>query len=314
MTSRRCPSPLRIVVTGASGFVGSALIKELEARGHQVSSWSRQRNGFDLGQLALENIAANWQQQLGDVDVLVHAAARVHHLNESAADSMQYQHINADATLKLARIAQEAGVKRLIYFSTAKVYGEGNTECYRESSQPEPQGEYAKSKLRAEQMLLHISEVAGIDVVILRPPLVYGPGVGGNFKTLWRIASTGWPLPLAQVHNQRDMIAIDNLTEIAAICCEDSRVVGQIFNVADKQPYSLSEIIRSIRRANADRERLWSLPECVLQKLLIQLRGADDAQRLLGNFRLDTELVRQTLDWQPRTDMKTTVEQMARSK
>jgi nucleoside-diphosphate-sugar epimerase len=305
--------PLRIVVTGASGFVGSALVTELEARGHQVSSWSRQCNGFDLDRLALENIAAHWQQQLGDIDVVVHAAARVHQIHETSTGSAQYQQINADATFMLARIAQQAGVKRLVFFSTAKVYGEGSAECYRESNQPEPQGEYAKSKLHAEQLLLRLSEATGINVVILRPPLVYGLGVGGNFETLWKIANTGWPLPLAQVHNRRDMIAIDNLTEIAAICCEDVRAVGQIFNVADAQPYSLSEIICSIRRASAQRERLWSLPEPLLQKILIWLRGADDAQRLLGSFRLDTELAQRTLDWRPRADMKSTVEQMARS-
>jgi nucleoside-diphosphate-sugar epimerase len=313
MTNRRGSSPLRIVVTGASGFVGSALVQELSARGHQVFGWSRQCNGFDLDQLVSENVAARWQQQLSDVDVVVHAAARVHQLHEPKADWAQYQHINAEATRTLAHIAQRAGVKRLIFFSTAKVYGEGRAECYRESSKPEPQGEYAKSKMSAEQLLLRMSEITGMEVVILRPPLVYGPGVGGNFKTLWRIAATGLPLPLAQIHNRRDMIAIDNLTEITAICCEDARAVGQIFNVADARPYSLPEIIRSIRRANAERERLWSLPEPVLRKLLLWLRGADDVQRLLGNFRLDTELVRQTLGWQPRTDMKTTVEQMARS-
>ena len=313
MTNRRCLSPLRIVVTGASGFVGSTLVGELQAREHDVYGWSRQHNGFDLDQLASESVSAYWECQLSDIDVVVHAAALVHQTNESKADAASYQHINADATFALARIAQQAGVKRLVFFSTAKVYGEGNAGCYRESSTPEPQDEYARSKLRAEQILQRISQQTGIEVVILRPPLVYGLGVGGNFKTLWRIARTGWPLPLAQVCNRRDMVAVDNLVEVAAICCEDERAAGHIFNVADAQPYSLSEIIRSIRRANADRERLWPLPESLLWKLVLSLRGADDARRLLGDFCVDTELVRHTLGWLPRADMKTTVEQMARS-
>lgn len=316
MVDRDISAQRRIVVTGAQGFVGRALVRTLRARGHVVVGWQRDHKLFELDQdpVGLASACSDWQRRLRDVDVVVHLAARVHHVNEKKMDvAALYQRVNVDATEALATAAARAGVKRMVFFSTAKVYGEGSAEAYSEQDLPMPADYYSQSKWRAEQLLQECSERWGLDLVVLRPPLIYGPGVGGNFNRLWRIAATGWPLPLASVDNRRDMIAIDNLVDIAAHCCDDIRAVGQIFNVADSAPYSLPDLIRAIRRAQGRRDGLWPFPPQLVRGALQALRGAGDVQRLLGDFRVNTTHVQKAMSWTPRMTLAQTLIQMAES-
>lgn len=313
-------APLKIAVTGAGGFVGCALIRHLTDCGHTVTGWHRERGSFelDIDAEALQAASVQWQQRLLGADVLVHLAARVHHVGENQATAAaHYFRTNTEGTLVLAKAAQAAGVRRLVYFSTAKVYGEGVEEPYRETTQPAPCDAYSTSKWQAEQGLAVLAKQTGLEVVVLRPPLVYGPGVGGNFHALWRLAASGWPLPLAAISNQRDMIAIDNLVDIAARCCVDPRAVEQTFNVADAAPYALPEILRNMRAALGQPQRLWSLPAPLLRALLrivMMLRGAGDTQRLLGSFLLDTKNVQSTLQWRPVVTMADALRQIRKAR
>jgi nucleoside-diphosphate-sugar epimerase len=303
---------LHIAVTGSSGFIGNALVEMLRVHGHRVDAWSQASNNFRfrLEDFRDHAIATRWRENLVGVDVLIHTAARVHQLKEKNADKMLYRHLNAEAVRVLAESAQAAGVKRLIFFSSAKVYGEGGAVAYDESMRPEPEGAYAQSKLYAEQLLRELTGAGSMDAVILRPPLVYGPSVGGNFRRLWQLADSLWPLPLAGVANRRAMIALDNLTDITRLCCEDMRAGGNTFNIADAQPYSLAEIIKTIRQECGRRENLWRLPPAVLRGLIHRARGADEVQRLLGDFLVDIQQVQTVLDWEPRWDMAAVARQM----
>lgn len=298
-------TPLHIVVTGASGFVGAAQIEMLCGRGHRVDGWSQRRAdfAFRLEDCVMPEAVARWCEQLRGVDVVVHAAARVHQLTESQVDTALYHRVNAEAPLALAQAAQQAGVNRFVFLSTAKIYGEGSVVAYRETSIPAPEGAYAQSKLCAEQELRELAATSAMEIVILRPPLVYGPGVGGNFQQLWRLANSPWPLPLAALGNRRAMIALDNLLDIVALCCEDKRAANQIFNVADAVPYTLGDIVGALRHALGRRKKLWRFPPTLLRLLIRWWRGPDDVQRLLGDFLLDTTAVRATLGWEPRRDM-----------
>lgn len=298
-------TPLYIVVTGATGFVGAAQIEMLRDRGHRVDGWSQRRAdfAFRLEDCRVPEVVARWCKQLHGVDVVVHAAARVHQLTDTDADAALYRLVNAEAPLMLARAAQRAGVKRFVFLSTAKIYGEGCAVAYREASTPAPEGAYAQSKYCAEQGLRELAATTAMEITILRPPLVYGLGVGGNFQQLWRLANSPWPLPLAALNNRRAMIALDNLLEIAALCCEDKRAANQTFNVADALPYTLGDIVGAQRQALGHRKKLWRFPPALLRILIRWWRGPDDVQRLLGDFQLDIAAVRATLGWAPRWDM-----------
>lgn len=294
MTERR----RAIVVTGATGFVGAALVESLRARGLPVQPWSRAA-GFDLEQ------PARWREQLRDVDVVVHCAARVHQLHDRGDELTLYRRLNTEATVELAAAAASAGVRRFVFLSTAKVYGEGALVAYSEATPPAPQGAYAQSKWEAEQALMALARERGFELVILRPPLVYGAGVGGNFEALWRLAGSRWPLPLAALRNRRDMVALDNLVEVIVRCCSEIAAAGHTFNVADAQAYSLPQILTVLRAARGRAAGLWWLPRPLLQLALMLLRGRGDAQRLLGEFRVETQTVRRVLRWQPAIDMAT---------
>lgn len=305
-------TPLHIVVTGASGFVGAPQIDMLRGRGHRVDGWSQRRPdfAFRLEDCQLPEIVAQWREHLRGVDVVVHTAARVHQLAETHVDTALYHRVNAEAPLALAQAAYKAGVKRFVFLSTAKVYGEGIVSAYSETSTPAPQGAYAHSKLCAEQGLRELAAATAMEMVILRPPLVYGPGVGGNFQQLWRLANSRWPLPLAALDNRRAMIALDNLLDIVTLCCEDPRAANHTFNVADAAPYALGDIVGALRRALGRRENMWRFPPALLRLPVQFWRGPDDVQRLFGDFRMDITAVRATLGWEPRCSMADVAGQM----
>lgn len=304
-----------IVVTGSSGFIGAALADTLRRRGHRVDGWSRRDNGFelDLDEAQMQAAVVRWQSALRGVDTLVHAAARVHQMQERSADAALYRRVNVDAALALARAAAAAGVRRLIFISTAKVYGEGRREPYRENDEPAPEGAYAGSKWLAEQWLTDFCAAHGLALTILRPPLVYGAGVGGNFEALQRLAGSRWPLPFGLVRNRRSLLALDNLVDVIVACCEAKSAPIGVFNVADAEPYSLAGIVTCLRAAAGHSSGLWPIPAPVLYALVAGLRGPGDAQRLLGDFQLEMNRIRHALQWRPRVSMTDVAPALAES-
>lgn len=299
----------RVLVTGASGFVGRALTAHLVALGCcEVLAMTR----FDpvdpvvgahylpFGDLTLQT---QWQAALAGVHTLVHTAARVHVLNDRTAKSLvEFERVNVVATLELARQAVAMGVRRFVFLSSIGVNGvetEVNT-AFSETDRPNPHNAYALSKLEAERGLRQLSERKGLEVVIIRPPLVYGPGVRANFAALMQAVRRGWPLPLGAVHNLRSLVAMDNLVDFIATCISHPKAANQTFLVSDGHDVSSAELVRGLARAAGVSARLVPVPVGVLWAAAKVLGQGDVVQRLCGNLRVDIEKARTLLAWLPR--------------
>lgn len=296
---------MKVLVTGANGFVGRALCETLARAGHEVTAGVRRPCGLPGEQIlpALEDTAA-WDSAQGLArDVVIHLAARVHVMQEHAGDpSALYRATNATATLALARAAARAGARRLVFLSSIKVNGE-HTEPGRPFTAmdpPSPQDPYGASKLEAEQGLHRIASDTGLEVVVVRPPLVYGPGVKANFASLLRAVSRGLPLPLgAATGNRRSLVALDNLVDLLLTCIDHPAAAGQTFLVSDGDDLSTTELIRRMGQALGRPARLLPVPTSLLH-LGARLVGKQAvAQRLLGNLQVDITPTRETLGWTP---------------
>jgi nucleoside-diphosphate-sugar epimerase len=297
---------MHCAVTGARGFVGRALVPALERRGWQVQRWDR-GDGFELGSAD----GARWRERLEGVDAVVHLAARVHQLHETGSAALErYLRINRDGTAQLAAAALAAGVGKFVLLSTAKVFGEGDDGPYTAASPARPQDAYAISKWQAEQALAQFAQNSGMDAITIRPPLVYGPGVGGNFLRLLRVAGWRVPLPLAAVANRRDMIAVQNLTDLIALALEHPAAAGKTWLCSDGEPYSLAAVIAAMRAAAGGSARLFPAPATWLNRAGRLALGAAAAERLFGNFELDIGATRQALGWSPRVSMRDTLRDM----
>ena len=243
---------MNIAVTGATGFVGQALCSHLLAHDHAVVPVVRHASGL-AGEVIVGNIdgATDWQPALSGCDAVVHLAARVHVMDDTAHDPLAlYRATNTDGTLNLARQAAAAGVKRFVFISSIKVNGEGRDAPYRETDMPAPEDAYAISKWEAEQGLQQIAADTGLEVVILRPPLVYGPGVKANFLRLLQTVKRGWPLPLGAVRNRRSLLFLGNFVDAIRLCVEHPAAAGQTFLLDDGQAVSTPELIRAVARCH----------------------------------------------------------------
>jgi len=248
----------RILVTGASGFVGQALVAHLVGLdSNEVVAMMRASPANRLagaryvaaGDMTAGRLGA---ATLEGVEVIVHAAARVHVLNDDKAKSaIEFDRVNVTATLELAHQAVAAGVRRFVFLSSIGVNGVQTDigKPFTEADPPNPHNPYADSKLKAEQGLLLLSEQSGLELVIIRPPLVYGPGVRANFAALMRAVQRGWPLPLACVHNLRSMVAMDNLVSFIATCVDHPRAANTTFLVSDGQDISSPDLVRGLAQA-----------------------------------------------------------------
>jgi len=298
-----------VLVTGASGFVGSFLCNQLTEKGFNVRRAGRSvipiNDGatFHTADLASES---EWKLALQNVSVVIHLAARTHVLNEHADDPLTaYRSVNVAGTVALARQAAASGVRRLIFLSSIKVNGDSTSGApFSEGSPPAPEDAYGVSKREAEEALQKISAETGLESVILRPPLVYGPGVKGNFLRLVDAVSRGWPLPLASVNNSRSLVYVGNLADAILACMDAPTAAGKTYLVSDNEDISTPALITNIARALGKRPRLMSFPPALLMLAASMLGKSAAASRLLGSLRTDSSRIRQELGWQPPTSQE----------
>jgi len=295
---------VRCVVTGANGFIGRALVDRLEQKKYPVTQWTRANAHYRIDAPNLEASKERWRQKLNNVDVVIHLAGLAHQIGEQdIAAEQQYALINTDATAQLARAALAAGVKRFIFISTAKVFGEGGDIIYSMQSPAQPVDAYARSKWHAEQQLQHIVRNSTMELVVIRPPLVYGANAKANFAQLQKLAMLPLPLPFASLRNRRDMIALDNLLDLIELCIHHPAAAGT-WLCADIQPYSLAEIIAAVRLANGRRRALFSFPPALLRRFFSAILGIARAEKALGDFRIDCSATHAMLGWRPQRTMR----------
>lgn len=290
-----------ILVTGATGFVGQALCAELSRRQMDYRPISRtSRSGF----VAIGAIdgQTDWSDTLAGVDIVMHLAARVHVMNESAADPLAaFRAVNVDATVNLARQAASAGVKRFIFLSSIKVNGEETAagRPFRASDAPHPEDAYGRSKLEAEEALLAISAATGMEVVIIRPPLVYGPGVKANFASLMTWAARPFPWPFGVVRNRRSLIFVGNLVDFILLGASHPAAGNRVFLVSDGEDLSIGQLVAKLSLAAGRKAWMLPVPPALLEGLAALLGRRAAAQRLLGSLQVDIGETRAVTGWSP---------------
>lgn len=291
-----------IVLTGANGFVGKSVHAALLAAGKPVVALSR-AGGNGLIQIGSLTQTTEWGPTLKTADCVVHLAARVHMLNDKASDPLsEFRQVNVDATLHLARQAAQAGVKRFVFVSSIKVNGETTVagQRFHDVDAPQAADPYAISKLEAEQGLREVSNATGMEVVVIRPPLVYGPGVKANFASLMKWISRGVPLPFGAVtENRRSLIAVENLADLIVCCTAHPRAANELFLASDGEDLSTAELIRRIGIALGRPARLLSVPVAVLEAVANLAGKKEFAQRLLGSLQVSSDKARDVLNWRP---------------
>jgi nucleoside-diphosphate-sugar epimerase len=300
-------SKIAVLVTGATGFVGRPLCEKL------LTTFGLVRGAVWIAEPAtdlsagvqpspIEAIGPNtyWSEALSGIDTVVHLAARVHVMDDTTEDPLEaYREVNVTGTETLARQAVACGVKRLVFISTVKVHGEETDVPYTEEDALAPEDPYGVSKQEAEDMLRQIAVETGLEVVIIRPPLVYGPGVKANFLRLIGIIQRGIPLPLACLHNRRSLIGLGNLVDAIINCATHPRATGNSYLVSDGEDVSTPELIRMIATAFGRPSRLFPVP-LPLMRLAGTLTGKRAAvDRLAGSLTVDTTKIRRELGWQP---------------
>jgi nucleoside-diphosphate-sugar epimerase len=299
----------RVLVTGATGFVGQALLARLHESGYCVRAALRTPASVCAAdeQAVVGDIgpATDWQQALLDAHCVVHLAARTHILDDTSTDPIAaYRDINVLGSIRLAQQAAAAGVRRLVFLSSVKVNGETTTLLpFTEADTPAPLDAYGITKAEAESALRRIDAEAGMDIVILRPPLVYGPGVKGNLLRLLDLVQRGIPLPLASIRNQRSLICVDNLAD-AIVCCIDApAAAGATYMVSDGEDVSTPGLICKLAAAMDKSPRLLPCPPALLNFGAGILGKRTTALRLTGSLAVDSSRIRRDLGWQPRSSL-----------
>ena len=303
-----------VLITGATGFVGSRLATFLSAQfpGMELRLAVRHRpdelqvpSVLPAGSIEVVgdiNPHTNWTDALDGVDVVIHLAARVHVMNDVSLDPLEeYRNANTLATIHLAQEAAKAGVKRFIYLSSIKVNGEETTsgKSYSEDSKPAPIDPYGVSKWEAELGLEKVCTQTSMEFVIIRPPLVYGPGVKANFQKLMGLVTKGLPLPLGAVHNQRSMLALDNLVSFITEVTTNPLAANQRFLLSDGQDLSTTQLLKLLAKGMGKSIWLLPVPAFILRAAAQVLGATAAADRLLGSLQIDSSKARQLLQWQP---------------
>lgn len=288
-----------VLVTGASGFVGGPVCAALGAAGWTVRRAAFTRAGPGDLSIALAP-GSDWDAAVAGCDAVVHLAARTHILAETEADPLAaFRHANRDASLNLGRAAAAAGVGRMVFLSSVTVHGNVNPQHLTEASAVAPQTPYARSKLEAEEGLLALSRETGLPVTILRPPLVYGPGVKARFLTMLRWVARGVPLPLGAVRNRRSLIGVGNLADVIATAVSTDHARTATYLVSDDEDVSTPDLIRRLAAAFGRPPRLLPVPVAALEALGGLLGRRAEIGRLTGSLSLDPARVRAELGWSP---------------
>lgn len=297
-----------ILVTGATGFVGSALVARLVDDGVPVRAAVRRDSAVGTFKVETVKVAdltadADWQAAVRGVDTVIHAAARVHVMSDDAIDPlMEFRRINLHGTLRLAQQAADAGARRFVFVSTVKVNGEATMpgEPFSADGVPAPMDPYGISKMEAEQELRKLATQTGMEVVIVRPPLVYGPGVKANFRALMRMVARRLPLPLGGIRsNRRSMVALENLVDLLVTCVHHPAASNQTFLVSDDEDLSTTQLLQRMGQAMGKPARLLPVPVSWLEGGAAMLGRASIAQRLCGSLQVDISKTKRTLGWVP---------------
>lgn len=290
----------KILVTGANGFVGRAICKDLRDKGHHVIAGARTPpdETYTLAP-SLQN-DANWSALLADCDIVVHTAGRAHVLKETACNPLEiFRKINTAGTLALARQAADAGVKRFIYISSIGVNGNTCERPFTEDDVPAPHDLYAISKLEAENGLWKLAASTNLEVVIIRPTLIYGAGAVGNFALLTKAVQRGYPLPLGSIQNKRSFLGIDNLADLISHCLIHPAAVNQLYLASDTEVISVSTLINHLAQIMGCPSRMFSVPAPLLL-LGARLLGKEHAvKKLTNDLWVDTSKLRKQLGWTP---------------
>jgi len=310
-----------ILVTGANGFVGRAVLARA-ARTAEVRLRAAFRSGAAGVSPAAEPVVVgdlgaetNWASAVEGVTTVVHTAARVHMIRDSATDPLgEFRRINVEGTLNLARQAVQAGVRRFVFLSSIKVNGEQTLpgQPYTADDEPRPVDAYGISKYEAEEALGLLARQAGIDLVIIRPTLVYGPGVKGNFLSMMRWLDRGVPMPFGAIGNRRSLVAIDNLADLIVTCTQHPAAANQTFLVSDGEDVSTTALMRSLAKALHRPARLIPVPAVVLRTAAILANRQDLAQRLCSSLQVDISKTRRVLGWEPLVTLEDALAQTAR--
>lgn len=303
-----------ILVTGSGGFIGKSLVRTLSQKGYTVRATVRSENSLNeltqfCMQLNLNNVTfyntgdlsenTDWANILDQVDTIIHCAARAHILNETSSDPLQtFREINCNATVHLANEGQRHQVRRFIFLSSIGVLGNSSQNIpFTDSTLPNPQLPYAISKLEAEQKLMNLSK--NMEIVIIRPPLVYGPGVRGNFNKLLSLVEKGIPLPFGKIINKRQFIGINNLVDFISQCITSPKAANQAFVVADKEVLSTTELIRSLSQLMKKKVILLPIPQLLLTWAFHALGKKKLADQLLNNLEINSSNAQNLMNWEP---------------
>lgn len=305
---------MNVLVTGASGFVGSYLCEALVKNNDLVNAVVRTANNSPKNvKLIIKELSGqtNWKDSFRGVDVVIHLAGRAHVMKESAIDPyLAYAEINVNATRALAEQAAKNGVKRFIFLSSIKVNGErSNDVAFDESNTSQPEDDYGKSKLEAEKSLNVIAKETKMDVVIIRPPLIYGRGVKANFKSLIKLSQSGLPLPFGAIHNKRSLIYIENLIDFIMLCMHHPKAGNETFLVSDDDDVSTTELISSLQEASKTKSWLLPMPSACLM-LLLQLVGKRSlSNKLCWSLQVNIDKAKTLLEWRPPFSFKMGISQ-----
>ena len=298
-----------VLVTGANGFLGSGLLRRLRVELRFVSrgvvrNIQNDTNGEIVCVGGIDS-TTDWCRALDQMAIVIHCAARAHVMSDNVASPLEeYRKINVDGTLNLARQAASAGVKRFIFISSAKVNGELTTYSmpFTEQHLVNPQDPYGISKQEAEEGLRTIAKQTGMEVVIIRPPLVYGLGVKGSFASLVNWVNKGYPLPLGSIHNQRSLVALDNLVDFISLCADPDcspKAANETFLISDGEDVSTTELLRKVAKAYGVKPKLLPIPVGLMRSAARLLGKGAMADRLFGNLQVDSSKARNLLGWKP---------------